>query len=99
MACTLNPEQLERRLEQISKVGAKSFIAAEVTGGRNVLRFRTDAETRRRLEEIVAAEAECCSFLDLEIEDGGGEMVLTIDAPARGRETADQLAAAFAASA
>jgi hypothetical protein len=36
------------------------------------LRFRSDAATHKRLEEIVAAEAECCSFLGLELDEHGG---------------------------
>ena len=96
MACTLNPEQLERRLKEIAEVAADSFVSAESSGGDHVLRFRADPETQRRLETIVAAEAECCSFLDLRVDDAGDELVLSIDAPARGRDTAAGLAAAFA---
>jgi hypothetical protein len=50
---------------------------------------------RERLEEIVAAEAECCSFLDLALEEQSAELVLSIAAPKGGQAVADELAAAF----
>ena len=96
MACTLNPEQLRQRLEQIAEVGTESFLSAEVSGRKHLLRFRNSGDARRRLERIVAAEAECCSFLKLSLDEGGTELILSIDAPARGEDMAQQLATAFA---
>lgn len=95
IACSLGADDLGRRLEEISAVGAASLIAREDEGGRHILRFHSDAETRRRLEAIVAAEAECCSFLNLELTERVGELVLTLTAADAGRPVADELAAAF----
>ena len=96
IACSLDSRELRRRLDQIAEVGADSLIGRDADGDEHVLRFRSDAQTRRRLEEIVAAEARCCSFLDLTLEEQDGELVLTLAAPADGQPVADQLAAAFA---
>ncbi|MFI5028496.1 MAG: hypothetical protein ACHQCF_05885 [Solirubrobacterales bacterium] len=93
--CSLGGADLQKRLETIAELGAGSLVRRSITPDRHVLRFRSEAATRRRLEEIVAAEAECCSFLDLELSDEGGELVLSIRAPAEGRPVADELAAAF----
>jgi hypothetical protein len=60
--------------------------------------FRADAATRRRLVEIVAAEAECCSFLELSLDRRGDELVLSIAAPRGAPALADGLAGAFAGS-
>jgi hypothetical protein len=49
------------------------------------LRFRSVAATRKRLEEIVAAEAACCAFLDLRLEECGEELLLSIEAPGPSR--------------
>ena len=68
----------------------------ETDEGCHFLRFRADAKTRRRLEEIVAAEAKCCSFLDLALEERGGELILSVAALQDGQVIADELAAAFA---
>jgi hypothetical protein len=95
-ACSLGSSQLERRLAAIAEVGAESLISRAVDGdGRHLLRFRPQAGVGDRLEEIVAAEAECCSFLDLRLSEEKGALVLSIAAPASGRTVADGLAEAF----
>ncbi|HYJ21554.1 MAG TPA: hypothetical protein VEW07_05980 [Solirubrobacterales bacterium] len=95
IACSLGAGDLKRRLVAIAEIGTKSLIDHEAVGGRHLLRFRSDAETRGRLEGILAAEAECCSFLDLALEERGGELTLSIAAPPDGQAVADALAAAF----
>ena len=97
IACSLGTSDLQRRLEEIARVGAASLIDHEVENGKHTLRFRLDPTIRRRLEEIVTAEAECCSFLDLELTERERELVLTLTAPEEGQPLADGLAAAFAA--
>lgn len=96
IACSLSPGDLQDRLAKVAAIGADGLIGHEVEGGRQLLRFRADAGTRLRLEEIVAAEARCCAFLDLDLRPEGEELVLTISAPAGGRPVAEELAAAFA---
>ncbi|HMJ73265.1 MAG TPA: hypothetical protein VK471_07890 [Solirubrobacterales bacterium] len=96
IACSLGANDLQRRLDEIAELSAVSLIARDTENGKHRLRFRSDPTTRRRLDEIVAAEAECCSFLDLELAERGGEVVLTLTAPDDGQVVADELAAAFA---
>jgi hypothetical protein len=95
-ACSLGADELQQRLIEIAEVGADSPIERHADGGRHLLHFRSTGDTRRRLEAIVAAEAKCCSFLDLSVEDRGDVLVLSIDAPEEGQSIADGLAAAFA---
>ncbi len=73
ITCSLGASDLRQRLAEIAEVGADSLIARSADGERHLLRFRSDADTRRRLEAIVAAEAKCCSFLDLSLEEQGGD--------------------------
>lgn len=96
IACSLSAGDLKQRLAAIAEIGEESLINRETDEGRHLLRFRSDAETRKRLEEIVAAEAECCSFLDLALEERGGELILSVAAPEDGQAVADELATAFA---
>lgn len=98
VACSLGGGDLEQRLAAIAEIGAASLISRNVEGGRHLLRFRSSAETRQRLEEIVAAEAECCSFLELSLAEEGSDLVLLVSAPEDGQAVADGLARAFAAS-
>lgn len=95
LACSLEPDDLRQRLDRIAAIGAASLIDRGSAGGVHTLRFRPGPDTRSRLREIVAAEAECCSFLDLELSEGDGELVLTIAAPRGGEPIADELALAF----
>jgi hypothetical protein len=95
IACTLGESDLSKRLEQIAALGADALIAHEEASGTHTLKFGSDDETRRRLEQIVAAEARCCSFLDLTIAERDGELILTLGAPTEGRPVADELARAF----
>lgn len=96
VACSLGAAELEQRVTAFGAVGAAALISHSVEDDRHSLRFRANSQTRRRLEEIVAAEAECCSFLDLSLTEQNGELVLTIAAPEAGQATADTLAKAFA---
>jgi hypothetical protein len=95
IACSLGARDLQQRLAEMAKVGAASLIDRAVDDGRHVLRFRADATTRARLDAIVAAEADCCSFLDLSLVEDAGELVLTIRAPDEAQAVADDLALAF----
>jgi hypothetical protein len=95
IACSLGAGDLKRRLAAIAEIGTESLLGREADGERHLLRFRADTATRRRLEEIVAAEAECCPFLDLTLEESGSELLLSVAAPEDGHAVADELAAAF----
>lgn len=97
IACSLEAGDLERRLAAIAEIGAESLISHQVEDGRHLLCFRPSAATRERLEEIVVAEAECCSFLDLALDQDAGELRLSIAAPREAQALADHLAEAFAA--
>lgn len=96
IACSLGASDLQQRLDRIAEIGAAGLIARDVEDETHALRFRADETTRRRLEEIVAAEAECCAFLQLELIEREGELVLTLAAPQDGQAIADALAAIFA---
>lgn len=95
-ACSLEAGDLERRLAAIVELGAESLVSRQVEGGRHLLCFRPSAATRERLEAIVAAEAECCSFLDLGLDREGGVLRLSIAAPRDAQALADYFAEAFA---
>jgi hypothetical protein len=99
IACSLDASGYERRLGEIAAVGGEGLTHHAVEGRRHVLRFRAGQVTRERLTTIVAAEADCCPFLDLRLEDADDGLVLTITAPEEGQPIADQLALAFAGAA
>lgn len=96
LACSLDAAQLERRLASMAAAGAEHLITHDTEGGLHVLRFRAEDGARRRLDEIVEVEKECCPFLDLLLTQAGNELVLSIGAPEHAEGVAAGLAEAFA---
>jgi hypothetical protein len=99
IACSLGDSELTQRLAAIAEVGTAALICHESKGDRHLLRFHSTAVVRAQLEEIVAAEAECCSFLDLSLREKRDELVLSIAAPEDRRAVAEELAKAFSGTA
>ena len=95
IACTLSATDLRERLAEMAAIGRAALIGAERDGTRAVLRFRPVDETRRRLEAVVAAEAECCAFLDIALGNEEDLVLLTIRAPSGAEALLDELVAAF----
>ncbi len=98
VVCSLGAGDLEQRLTAIGKLGAESLIDRRQVGGRHLLRFRADPQTRERLEGIIRAERECCAFLDLTLTEGCCDLTLKVTAPEAGQATADGFAMAFGAT-
>jgi hypothetical protein len=96
IVCSLGADDLAARLELVAAIGASHLISRDTEGDTQLLRFKDDDGVRRSLEGIVAAEARCCSFLEIEIREEAGTLVLVIDAPAEAAPVAAGLAAAFA---
>jgi hypothetical protein len=93
IACSLSAEELPARLAEIRAIGADALLGVD---GGGALRFRNDDATRSRLDAIVAAESECCSFLGFDLRADGEELELRITAPAGAEAVADELVRAFA---
>jgi hypothetical protein len=91
IACSLNAADLPRRLAEIRAIGADALLTADDGG----LRFRNDEPTRARLEEIIAAESECCAFLSFELHATGDKLELRITTPDGGEALAGELVDAF----
>lgn len=95
IVCSLSAGDMKQRLSDIADVGQASLLAVDGMPDRPVLRFRDDAETRRRVQEIVAAEATCCAFLDLDVRQEADGLRLTISGPEHATPVIGDLVAAF----
>lgn len=96
IACSLKAGDLKDRLDQIKAIGTDALLSQEHVEGTHRLRFRAEPDIRQRLEAIVAAEGECCSFLAFELEEDSEGLTLSIAAPAGAEPVAAGLAGAFA---
>jgi hypothetical protein len=96
IACTLGAADLEVRLAELRALGSDALLDVSEEAGRAVLRFRSGPDVARRVDAVVAAEAECCAFLDFHVEHGSEATVLTIAAPDDAAAIVHELAGAFA---
>jgi hypothetical protein len=96
IACSLDSTDLAARGAELRALGGDGLLGVSEEPGRAVLRFRPAPDIRRRVEAIVAAESECCGFLDFRLEHDAEATVLTISAPSGGAEVVNELAGALA---
>lgn len=97
IACTLDPARMKQRGEEIRALGRGALTALE-HGERHVtLRFRPGPEVRERVEAVVAAESECCGFLDFTVAPAQDATVVTIVSPQAGAPVMHELADLFSA--
>jgi hypothetical protein len=95
IACSLSAAELPQRLADMAAIGRADLLSSHAAGGRALLRFRRGPDTRRRLEAIVAAEAECCAFLTMELGETADAVELGIGAPDGAEPVLDDIVAAF----
>jgi hypothetical protein len=93
IACSLSADELPARLAEVRAVGKDALLAVTPGGS---LHFRADDTTRERLEAIVAAESQCCSFLRFELAEESGELMLSVSAPDGAEPIVQDLVNAFA---
>ena len=95
IACTLEARDLAQRLADMAELGHDALIEARLDGTCARLRFAAGAGVRARVETIVAAESQCCAFLQMRVSDERDAVLLTIDAPDDAGAVVDELVAAF----
>ncbi len=81
IACTLTPDGMTARLALIEALAADGLLDRTRTDAGLRLRLRDIAEIERRTRELVAAESECCAFLDFGLSRDDGDLVLDISGP------------------
>jgi len=84
-ACALPVAVLADRRRLNAELAARALHARELVPGGIRLRFPADAETERELRALVAAEAECCPFLELALGACGGALTLDVTGPVEAR--------------
>jgi hypothetical protein len=78
IACTLGPTDGEQRMQEWRQLLATSRVGRERGDGYLAVRFRAGGDVGRRLERLVEAERECCSFVEWSITNHDDDVVLTI---------------------
>jgi hypothetical protein len=95
IACSLSADDYRERLDAIRRVGRRTLLAVngDVDGIR--LSFRDSPRTRDDLRAIVDAEAACCPFLSIWVEDADQEVVVTVTAPPEAAPVLSDLVRSF----
>jgi hypothetical protein len=78
LACSLGPADQRTRRETIDRLAHDSLLGKEHIEGGARLTFARGKTTESRLRALIAAEAECCSFLRMELTDQGDALTLDV---------------------
>lgn len=85
IACTLTGAEYRGRTADLAALAASALRTREPTDAGERLTFAADPETERALHAAIAAEAECCPFLRMDLERSGDRLVLEIGGPSEAR--------------
>lgn len=80
IACSLTGEDLGAREREWRAVAQEALLGRTAIADGLRLRFRGTPEVSERLQGLIAAERECCPFLDMVLTPSDGELVLDITA-------------------
>jgi len=83
IACSLNANDAATREARWRSVAAAALIKAERTTSGARQTYRRDGKVERELAELIELEAACCPFLEFELSNRPGEVVLDVRAPAQ----------------
>jgi len=89
IACTLTPDGMTARLALIDALAADGLLDRTATETGLRVRLRDTPEIEQRTRELIAAESQCCAFLEFELAREGGDLVLDITGPADARPVID----------
>lgn len=94
IACTLGAGDFKERVAGIRDLARRSLRASRREPLRLHLTYTADALAE--VEDLVAKESDCCSFLDFDLQHDAETTRLTITAPVEALTAADELFAHFA---
>ncbi|MCA1708830.1 MAG: hypothetical protein LC808_38355 [Actinobacteria bacterium] len=86
--CTLDQNEMATRVAAWKEVSAHA-ISRRVEGTRITSAYPSDPHLVGRLRDLIAAEADCCSFLAFTVKEGPLETVLELDFPEEARGLID----------
>ena len=77
IACSLDGREARRPWAEWTSVMALR-LTVDLSPHLLTVRFPTSVELSTKLRELVAAESECCGFVDWELQDRGDELRLIV---------------------
>jgi hypothetical protein len=96
IACALPASDLAQRRADVAALAAGALLARRPRAQGAVLTFAAGSATERRLRQLIAAEAECCPFLRMELRRVDATLELDVTGPEEARPIIDGLLASSA---
>lgn len=93
VACTLGARDYAERIRWIAALNERSLRRHEQSD--LTLRLIYGTAARADVERLVAQERACCAFLHFDVADSSEGLVLSITAPERAREAAEEIFGEF----
>jgi len=81
IACTLTPGGMTARRALIDALAADGLLERTPTESGMRVRLLDRPDIEQRLRELVAAESQCCAFLDFDVRRADGDLLLDISGP------------------
>ena len=91
IACRLDSAGLRDRRAAWAALATGALLDARPIDAGVRLVYRDDAEVRRRLEALIALEADCCAFARFELVPAEGAVRLDVTADGVGAEAVREL--------
>ena len=91
IACTLRPADYADRTAELAELAEAALRSRTAIAGGERLVFAPGGKTEQRLREAVAAEAECCSFLRMNLRAEPDALILDITGPAEAEPIISEL--------
>ena len=80
LACSLDGKEQRDRVADWTKVIQRA-TSREVQDGRIISRYTSDPHLLGELRVLIAAEAECCSFMAFEVQETQDEVIVEVRVP------------------
>jgi hypothetical protein len=81
IACSLPAADFQLRKQDAAQIAREALRSREPLAGGTRLTFAASGDTERNLRELIAAEADCCSFLRFELDRDGETLLLDVTGP------------------
>jgi hypothetical protein len=81
IACSLSSSDYAARKGDTAQIARRALRSREPVPAGARLTFAAEAQTERDLRAVIAAEAECCSFLHFDLDRDGDTLRLEVTGP------------------
>lgn len=98
VACTLGAEDGPSRLQRWQHLHQLAVPIAQLTNGEFEVRYQPGPGVLDELQDLVAEERLCCTFVSWDVTEDAGHPILHVTAPTGSPENIEPIAAMFAAT-